>query len=349
MCPILGHFQKGTKCIGLEGKAEYDVSQVDPKSTLHWGELMKRTSALPPFGRLALKLLCAGGLILSLMPALAQQGGGGTRPSAPPPQAPTAPPPEARPSKAPTGFPSATNPFDQNQLIVHGSSKPVSSKVARDDNCFLPPLNGLRPAPVRIADLQIPAKAQREHEDGCVALRNNKIIEAESHLRKAVKQWPKYLAAWIVLGQVLEAQQKTEEARDACSQPLATDSNYLLAYLCLADISARSQSWDKVLQLSTRALEIDPTTDSVAYDYNAAAHFNLHNLPEAEKSALRAAEIDKSNADPRVHFLLAQIYEAKGDHAGEAAQLREYLKYASDPNDVAMVKHYLSELDEQTK
>ncbi len=53
--------------------------------------------------------------------------------------------------------------------------------------------------------------------------------------------------------------------------------------------------------------------------------------------------------DPRVHFLLAQIYEEKCDRAGEAAQLREYLKYASDPNDVAMVKNYLSELDQQTK
>ena len=62
-----------------------------------------------------------------------------------------------------------------------------------------------------------------------------------------------------------------------------------------------------VLQLSTRALEIDPTNDAVAYDYNAAANFHLHRLPEAEKSALRAAEIDKSNADPRVHFLLAQF------------------------------------------
>jgi tetratricopeptide (TPR) repeat protein len=119
-------------------------------------------------------------------------------------------------------------------------------------------------------------------------------------LRKAVKQWPKYLAAWVVLGQVLAAQQKTEEAQDACSQPLATDSNYLPAHLCLADISARAESWDKVLQLSTRALKIDPTNDAVAYDYNAAANFLLHRLPEAERSALRAAEIDKSNADPRV-------------------------------------------------
>jgi tetratricopeptide (TPR) repeat protein len=297
---------------------------------------MKRASALTHFGHSVLQLFWAGVFILSVMPVLAQRGGGGnTRPPTPPPQAPTAPTP-------------ATN-FDQNKLMLDSNVKTISSQIAKGDNCFLPPLNGVRSATVGIADLQIPAKARKEYEDGCATVKNNKLIEAENHLRKAVKQWPKYSAAWVVLGQILEAQQKTEEAHDACSQPLATDSNYLPAYLCLADISARSQSWDKVLQLSNRALEIDPTTDALAYEYNAAANFNLHNLPEAEKSALRSAEIDKSNTDPRVHFLLAQIYEAKGDRTGEAAQLREYLKHASDPNDVAMVKNYLSELDKQSK
>jgi tetratricopeptide (TPR) repeat protein len=149
------------------------------------------------------------------------------------------------------------------------------------------------------------------------------------------------LAAWVVLGQVLEAQKKTEEAYGACSQPLATDSNYLPAYLCLADISAHLENWNQVLQLSTRALKID-SNEAVAYDYNAAANLHFHRLPEAERSALKAAEIDKSNVDPRVDFLLAQIYEAKGDRVSEATQLREYLKYASDPDDVAMVTHYLS-------
>ena len=231
---------------------------------------------------------------------------------------------------------------------MDSNSRPASSKIAKEDSCFLPPLNGLRQT-VGVADLQVPAKAQMEYADACVALRNNKVIEGENHLRKAVKQWPKYLAAWVVLGQLLEAQQKIDEAHDACSRALDADSNYLPAYLCLADIAARSQNWDDVLKLSTRALEIDPSTDPVAYDYNAAAHFNLKHLPEAEKSALRAAEIDKSNIDPRVHFLLAQIYEAKGDRAAETAQLREYLKYASDPNDVAMVKQYLSELEKPAK
>jgi hypothetical protein len=296
---------------------------------------MKQLSVLR-CGRPVLMFFCASALVLSVTPLLAQhRGAGNTRPPTPPPQAPTTPAP-------------ATN-FDQNKLMLDSNVKPASSPIAKENNCFLAPLNGVRSATVGIADLQIPARAQRKYEDGCAAVKNNKLVEAENHFRKAVKEWPKYSAAWVVLGQVLEAQQKTEDAHNACSQPLTTDSNFLPAYLCLADISARSQSWDKVLQLSSRALEIDPTSDMVAYEYNAAANLNLHNLPEAEKSALRGAEIDKSNIDPRLHFLLAQIYEAKGDRASEAAQLREYLKFASDPNDVAMVKNYLADLDKQGK
>jgi hypothetical protein len=72
-------------------------------------------------------------------------------------------------------------------------NKLVSSMIAEDDNCFLPPLDGPVRSRVGIADLQVPSKAQREHKDGCAALGNSKIIEAEAHLRKGVKQWPKIL------------------------------------------------------------------------------------------------------------------------------------------------------------
>jgi hypothetical protein len=261
-----------------------------------------------------------------------------------PAQKTTAPqPPTPRPM-APTPPPSPTT-FDQNKLIIDSNSKIEAPQIVKEENCFLPPLNGVRGSTVELSRLRIPAKAKREYEDGCAALRNKKAADAENHLRKAVKQYPRYSAAWVLLGQTLGAQQKTDEARDACSQPVTSDSNYRPAYLCIADIAARSQHWDEVLKFSNRALELDPSSDGVGYAYNAAANLNLHNLPQAEKSALRAADLDKNNADPRIHFLLAQIYEAKGDRNGEAAQLREYLKYASDPADVAMVKSYLAELD----
>jgi hypothetical protein len=68
-------------------------------------------------------------------------------------------------------------------------------------------------------------------------------------------------------------------------------------------------------------------------------------LLEAEKSALRALELDVRNSEPRIHFLLAQIYAAKGDRSNTAAQLREYLKFAKDPDDVALVKSNLAKLE----
>jgi predicted Zn-dependent protease len=198
-----------------------------------------------------------------------------------------------------------------------------------------------------VANLQAAAKAKKEYGAACAALKDKKIEAAEEHLRRAVQHDPKYPAAWVTLGQILALRQRPEEARYACSQALTADPGYLPPYLCLTDIAVHTEKWDQALQLSSRALELEPTNDAVAYGYNAVANLNLHRLSEAEKGALRALEIDRNNSDPRVHFLLAQIYEAKGDPKNEAAQLREYLKFVADPVDMAMVKQYLSQLEKQ--
>jgi predicted Zn-dependent protease len=260
-----------------------------------------------------------------------------------------APPPiQAFPNPAAMPPPPPSS-FDEANMVLGNNRNPVPTKNLKEDDCFLPPLNGLHAGTVGVGDLQVPEKTQREYEDGCAALRKRKMAAAEEHLRKAVNQYAKYSAAWVLLGQVLLAQQKTEEARDACAKPLTSGSNYLRAYLCLTDISSRLKNWDEVLKLSTRALEIDPTSDAAAYAYNATANLNLHRLPEAETSALKALEIDRNSTEPRLHYLLAQIYEAKRDRANEVAQLREYLKYSTDPKDTAMVKNYLAELEKESR
>ena len=227
-------------------------------------------------------------------------------------------------------------------MVYDSDGKPTAF---REEACFLPPLNSIQTATVGVADLQVPAKARAEFENGCASLRKKKLADAEKHLRKATEQYQKYPAAWVLLGQVLEVEQKPQEAMDACSHSLAAARDYLPAYLCLTDIASRQEKWEDALRFSARALELEPTTNAAAYAYNATANLKLHHLLEAEKSALRALEIDANNSEPRVHFLLAQIYAAKGDRPNTAAQLREYLKYAKDPDDVAFVKNTLAKLD----
>jgi tetratricopeptide (TPR) repeat protein len=275
-------------------------------------------------------VLCAATLSLLVSPAFAQGH------AAPPPN-PPAPLPRPDPSD-----------FDKDKLLMESEDRKLELKNGEDSSCLLPPLNTVHSRTVTVAHLQLSGKAKKEYEAACGALKDKKYDSAEAHLRKAVQQEPKYAPAWVTLGQMLAAQQHNDQANDACSKAAAADANYVPSYLCLADVAARNQKWDEMLKFSSHALELDPTDDAIAYDYNAGANLSLHKLPEAEKSALRAIDIDKTNSDPRVHFLLAQIYEAKGDRTNEAVQLQEYLKFATDPADVAMVKQYLAALEKQS-
>ena len=122
------------------------------------------------------------------------------------------------------------------------------------------------------------------------------------------------------------------------------DPTYLPADLCLADLCAIEQRWQDMLRFANASIALDPANNFHAYFYAAGAYYGLHQLPEAETNALKAAEIDKDQREPRTHFLLAQIYELQHEPDAEAAQLREYLKSATDPQDVAMVKKYLADL-----
>jgi hypothetical protein len=229
----------------------------------------------------------------------------------------------------------------------NGLSQPET--VQKDDSCLLPPLTQVSSPTIAVGQLRIEASAKGEYLKACAALKKKKKdAEGEKHLRKAVERDPKYAAAWVTLGQVLARQQRIDEARSSCLQGSVADSSYVPAYLCLADLAARAHAWDEVLKLSSRALELDAVHNAVAYEYHAAANLNLHDLVAAEKSGLRAVEIDKDQREPRIHFVLAQIYEAKGDSANENLQLREYLKYANNAEDVAVVQHYLLKLEQRT-
>jgi len=215
-----------------------------------------------------------------------------------------------------------------------------------DESCLLPPLSRLRSPVISAAALAVPSKAQYEYVEACVAIGKGKTDNAEKHLRKAIQIYAKYPAAWVTLGQVLAGENHTAEARSACFQASTVEPNYVPAYLCLAEIAAWGKSWNDVLEFSARAIQLDPITTPIGYEYNADANLRLNKLDEAEKSALRAAEIDKDGNDPRVHFLLAQIYEAKHDRANEIAQLRQYLNLVKDVRNAEEINKYLAELEQ---
>jgi tetratricopeptide (TPR) repeat protein len=229
---------------------------------------------------------------------------------------------------------------------VKGPDAAAPPPVASDESCFMWPLTGLRASTAGVASLEVPGSARKDFQRACTEAGGKKLAKAEEHLRKALHADEQYPAAWVLLGQVLKAEQKTDDARNACAQALRADPNYIPADLCLADLSAVEHKWQEMLRYASTAVALDPTNDPHAYFYVAGAYFGLHRLPEAENNALKAIGVDKLNGEPRAHFLLAQIYEIERKRDAEADQLKEYLKVATDPQEVAMVKKYLAELTE---
>jgi tetratricopeptide (TPR) repeat protein len=197
---------------------------------------------------------------------------------------------------------------------------------------------------VSVARLAVPGKASGEYQKGCGALKDKKLDEAEKHERAAVKLYPDYAAAWVVLGQILEAEDKRDDGRQACSQARSVDPDYVAPYLCLADFATTEDNWQEVSMLAGSALTLDPAGNAYSFYYAADAAFHLGNLEKAEKDAQNSITLDKWRHLAQVHLLLAQIYKAKNDFVAQAAQLREYLKIAPNAADSSQVKSVLAQL-----
>ena len=222
-------------------------------------------------------------------------------------------------------------------------------EVVEDESCLPWAISAVRGATVSVIRLQVPQDARSQYDKACGDLKKKKFADAEGHVRNAIEKYSKYVAAWVMLGQVLEAQEKTDAARDACSQASSDDPTYLPPYLCLAEISLRTQRWDEILNITKMALGLNPVGDAYAYFYRATAYFHMNNLSEAERSAIQAVGIDTEHRDALLYLLLAHIDEAKGDTAGAAAQVRQFLKFNTDKQQSTEAKQYLAKLESHTE
>jgi tetratricopeptide (TPR) repeat protein len=217
--------------------------------------------------------------------------------------------------------------------------------VGANESCLMWTDAKVQRAMIGVATLKVPGKARGEYKKGCSDVKDKKLASAEDHLRKAVQEYPRYAAAWALLGQVLDAGNRIAEARAACSQASGADSSYMPAYLCLADVAAQLNEWHQTLDQANRALALDPVHNLYGNFYSAMAQFHLSDLPAAEKNALETIDADHLHRIPQAHLLLAQIYGANHDLDGASVQLRAYLKVAPSSPDSAALRKSLADIE----
>jgi predicted Zn-dependent protease len=224
--------------------------------------------------------------------------------------------------------------------------KPV---VVQDESCLPWEVADIHGGTVSAIRLAVPSNARSQYEKACSALKKKKLAEAEQHARDAIEKYANYSAAWVMLGQVLQNEEKFDDAHDACAKPIHSEPTYLPPYLCLAGLLDLEKKWPELLAWTDQFQGLNLTGDMYSNYYRALAQFHLRNLPEALKSASKAVAIDTEHHQPGLIFLLAQIYGQQGDVVDATFQIQRYVKYAGSQQEKDAAKEYLAELQSQQK
>ncbi len=280
---------------------------------------------------------------LLFIPALGQKSGGGKSSGGPHSTTSLSPTASYNPNYKPT---STEGEFDSNVVFLSGDNHPIVKNEL--PSCFSWPLSPIQSSTVSVTGMEISSQAKEQFTSSCEAIQKKNLKEAKQRLDRIVGDYPKYAAAWVLLGQTSKEQGNFKQAENSCARARDADPNYLPSYLCLADLAARQDDWNKVAELTNHALGMHPVRAPGAYYYNTLAYFYLKQWPEAEHSGLLALQDSSKKEKSELHWLLAKVYEQKKDRDAEAQQLREYLALGPDGADASTVQRILKQIERQS-
>jgi tetratricopeptide (TPR) repeat protein len=214
------------------------------------------------------------------------------------------------------------------------SLQPVSGDAQKD-------LGGV----ISTVSLAAPQNAQHEYAKGIEELRDHKLDKAEKHFIKATEIYPKYAVAWERLAKLQSDANNRLAARSSFLRAIDADPKYVPPYVGLASVNAEESQWDSVLELTNKAIGIDNQHFALAYFLNGAANFNKGDNAAAEKAGLRAEQIDKEHAHPRIQLLLAEVFNRAGKPAVAAEHLRKFLELDPTSKEADAARTKLAKLE----
>jgi tetratricopeptide (TPR) repeat protein len=176
---------------------------------------------------------------------------------------------------------------------------------------------------ISLTSLSAPKEARDAYERGRKAEQQQRFSEAEKELNKAVEIYPRYAAAWDLLGTI--HQDHPDLAIKEFSASIASDKQFVNPYFGMALIALKQRRWVDVQSFTEQVLRLNAYAFPLAHLYNGAANYYLGHMDAAEQSARRFQSLDTNHRRPDVSLLLADILEAKKDYAGAAQELRLYL------------------------
>ena len=233
----------------------------------------------------------------------------------------------------------AVLPGFRSERLQLGMRRPLASSEVGE--IVLRRLEKVSGSTVSFTALAAPKNARKAYEKATKELRKKKVKHSKvsKELEKAVNLYPKYAAAWNLLGATRLKLKDEGGARKAFKQAIEADPEYVSPYIELAMLEGDSSRWVEVTRLSGRILELNPYVSQAHY-FSAVANFNLGKIDLAAKSIYEYKKNRASKMFADSYYLAGAIFASKGSVTSAAAEFRQLLKiFPRDPRADEIKEH----------
>src|SRR5438270_3147421 len=216
----------------------------------------------------------------------------------------------------------------------------------RMDTIVLQKLGGGTGTTISLTTMQAPNNARHDYEKAQKHLAKENLKDAEKELTKAVEEFPKFAAAWALLGMIHQSDKQLDQASHDYQQAIAADPQYAKPYFGLAVIAANQQNWKETLRQSDQVNRLAPLAYPEAYFFSGVASYNLGSMDDAERSMRKFLTLDSEHRKPMAALYLGDILARKQDFAGAAEQAKAYLALAPNAPNSDSVREKLKQLEQ---
>jgi Tfp pilus assembly protein PilF len=170
----------------------------------------------------------------------------------------------------------------------------------------------------------VPDKARKEFTRARDLWQQGKDLQGcEDHLNKAIKAYPKFPDAYILLASLFMQQNNAAEAKSALDRAIEAGPKVPEAWFTLGMLQSRQKDNSGAEKSFKQGLVLDP--DSAQGHYELGKTFLAEGkVDDAEQHAQKAAALQPNMAP--VHILLGNIAWKKQDAAGALKEYQQYLK-----------------------
>ena len=208
----------------------------------------------------------------------------------------------------------------------------------------LHPVAGIVGDTLSATSWEAPKSASKAYRKGLQALQRSKpnLEQGIKYMASAVEEYPRYAAAWAMLGIAHLATDDWDGGSQALLKSIEADSRYLRPYEPLIEAAYERKDWAMVDSLAARYLKLSPHSSEIRFKAALAA-MRLGKKEQAQQLIENLIDRREASRWPITYAVLGLIHEHSAEFGRAADLYRTFLGHVSAGPTAERVRRVLYE------